>query len=196
MYNLEELSKDDVFRIGIAIVIAICLCMLLLFSCDIARAEDIVWEQEKDTLYLNRGQDNINWDKLVNAVIQVESNGNSNAHNKKSGAIGLMQITPIVLKEWNELYWKKKIAKQTKIYAPFRIEHMTDMKANIDCGTWYLRDRIPQMLKYYHKPITLDNLLISYNAGISYVIKNKPLPRETRQYLKKVKAIYQKGANR
>ena len=58
--------------------------------------------------------EDINWDKLVESVIQVESSGNPSAYNEKSGAIGLMQITPIVLKEFNNFV--KNIDNKKKIY--------------------------------------------------------------------------------
>lgn len=36
--------------------------------------------------------DTTQWDKVIDAIIQVESRGNPNAYNKSSGATGAMQI--------------------------------------------------------------------------------------------------------
>ena len=56
-------------------------------------------------------------------IAQIESSGNPNAYNKSSGAIGLMQITPICLEEFNNLYVKQ-----------FRKKSLDNQFANIDFG--------------------------------------------------------------
>ena len=67
----------------------------------------------------------INWNKLVEAVIEVESGGNPNAMSK-AGAIGLMQITPIVLEEWN---------KNSPFKEPFERNDLFAYGFNITVGT-------------------------------------------------------------
>ena len=44
---------------------------------------------------------------LVNALILVESNGNSRAYNKKERACGCLQIRPIMLREVNRILRKQ-----------------------------------------------------------------------------------------
>jgi soluble lytic murein transglycosylase-like protein len=141
----------------------------------------------------------------VNIVIQIESGGDPNAYNKKSGAIGLMQITPIVLKEYNQLatgrnlytsqhhYINGMIIKWwdvAKSLERVNIEELFDETTNIRIGYWYLNTRIPQMLSTHEIPDTINSRLISYNAGIKVCKdyhrgKIKKLPRETRNYLTK-----------
>ena len=41
------------------------------------------------------------WSKIINAIAQVESGGNPKAVNKTGNCVGLLQITPILVKECN-----------------------------------------------------------------------------------------------
>lgn len=50
----------------------------------------------------------INWNKLTEAIIQVESEGNPRAINRKTNAVGVLQQTPIYVKEVNRILGKKK----------------------------------------------------------------------------------------
>jgi soluble lytic murein transglycosylase-like protein len=117
----------------------------------------------------------------VQRIISIESSGNPHAYNKGSGAIGLMQITPIVLEEWNQ--HNKQVALITDLYTPY---------CNVQIGKWYLNRIENHYCKVWNIPPTIDNILIGYNYGISN-LKNwyraganyKKLPRETRNYLKR-----------
>jgi hypothetical protein len=112
--------------------------------------------------------DLINMDKIK----RIESSGNALAYNKSSEARGLYQITPIVLKEYNNFH-KEKYSKQDLFNAGI----------NEKIARWYINVRIPQMLKYYKRDLSIKNILISYNAGISYVVSGKSLPTETKEYI-------------
>lgn len=109
----------------------------------------------------------------VKKVIWLESKGNPLARSR-FGARGLMQVTPIVLKEYNRYH--KTEHKVKKLYNPL---------FNVKVGKWYLHKRIPQMLKYYKKEVSVRNILIAYNAGISYVRWDKRLPSQTRAYIRR-----------
>ena len=54
----------------------------------------------------------VDWDKLIEAIIWIESNGNDKAVNHKTNAVGCMQITPIYLKQCNKIagYEKYKLS--------------------------------------------------------------------------------------
>jgi hypothetical protein len=41
------------------------------------------------------------------------------------------------------------------------------------------------MIAYYGKDVTIKNVLIAYNAGISYVAYDKSIPNETKNYIEK-----------
>ena len=114
----------------------------------------------------------------LDIIKQIESSNNPLAYNKTTKATGLYQITPICLREYNN-YNK----------ADYILSDMYNPVLCYKVAEWYLNKRIPQMLKYYNKPITLEAVLISYNAGIAYVVYNKPLPEETKNYIRKYKQI-------
>ncbi len=109
----------------------------------------------------------------MHRIMMIESSGNPLAISKGQG-LGLYQITPCVLKEYNSSH-RIKISSHS-LFNP----HKNTMVAK-----WYLKKRIPRMLKHYHQHVETRNIIISYNAGISYVVKNKKLPSTTVEYLRK-----------
>jgi soluble lytic murein transglycosylase-like protein len=111
----------------------------------------------------------------LDAIAMIESSGNPRAWNKKDDSRGLYQITPICLKEFNNFH-------PTVEYS---MDDLWDRTTSKEIASWYLNRRIPQMIKYYGKPVTIENILIAYNAGISYVAYDKPIPEITRRYLEK-----------
>ena len=52
----------------------------------------------------------INWNPVMDAIIQVESEGNPNAVSGNS--VGALQITPILVKDCNEILKKQKSTKR------------------------------------------------------------------------------------
>jgi hypothetical protein len=106
-------------------------------------------------------------------IAKIESNFNPLAYNPKTQAIGLYQITPIVLQEYNQ--FNKTNYTKKDVFNPI---------INEKIARWYLFMRIPQMLKYYKKEVNLRNILVAYNAGIKAVVKGY-IPKETREYLRK-----------
>lgn len=113
----------------------------------------------------------VNMDKIYG----IESSMNPLAFNKGSQARGLGQITPIVLKEWNNFFPKRSF-KEDDLFKP---------EINREISNWYMNVRIPQMLKAFKIKDEIKNRLISYNAGIGYLRSGKPLPLETVNYINK-----------
>ncbi len=112
---------------------------------------------------------------LIDALIQQESSWNAGAYNKKSGATGLGQITVPALTEFNQFNKER-----------YTMADMKDPQKNMRVTHWYVMDRIPQMLQAYKLPVSLDNVLWAYNAGVGRV-KNKVMPQETVNYIKNIK---------
>lgn len=122
-------------------------------------------------------------DPFIEAMIQQESSGNPKAVSKQ-GARGLMQIMPGALKEFNQM--KKK---------NYSMDNMFDANMNREVGTWYVYDRIPQMLEHFKLPITPENMLASYNGGIGNVRKGK-LPEETKKYVPSIMKRFENMARK
>lgn len=110
----------------------------------------------------------------LGAIETIESSGNPLAHNKATGARGAYQITPICLQEWNNYHPNDT----------HTAEELFNYEINRKIAVWYLEVRIPEMLRYYGKPVTVRNILISYNFGIKHVVEGTALPDETKAYIK------------
>ena len=110
-------------------------------------------------------------------IAQIESSNNPDAYNKGSKATGMYQITPICLKDYNQLNNRQ-----------FELSEMFDpAKAEI-VARWYLNRRIPALLKHFHIADTLENRLWCYNAGIG-LCKKGIMPKETKNYIVKYKRL-------
>lgn len=134
--------------------------LLIIFLCLLSMAFK---PRAKEPGYINMG-----------ILARIESSYNPLAFNSRTKARGLYQVTPICLKEFNQFTNKK-----------YTLNQLFNPRINYEVSFWYINKRIPQMLRYYKKEITVRNILISYNAGISYVVENKELMKETKNYLKK-----------
>lgn len=129
---------------------------------------------------VSRGVLNID-EKLLNALIFVESSNNHMAYKKRTGARGLTQITRRAWKdlarnfpEYRSLNYKKDI---------FRPD--VARKAG--------RDYLELLLHYMDKkdiPLTLENLMAAYNWGIKNLSSGfENAPAETRRFVEKVKSL-------
>lgn len=72
-----------------------------------------VWAEviprEKEVIEVVRiEKEQVDWDKLIEAIIWRESKGNDKAVNRKTDAVGCMQITPIYLKQCNKIAGHEK----------------------------------------------------------------------------------------
>ncbi|HEX3129755.1 MAG TPA: lytic transglycosylase domain-containing protein [Thermoanaerobaculia bacterium] len=107
--------------------------------------------------------------KLVRAVVQVESGYNHRARSQK-GAMGLMQLMPAT----------------ASLYS---VEDPYDPDENVRGGTRYLRYLVDRF------PGRLDLAVAAYNAGPAAVDRYGGVPpyRETKDYVRRVLALYQGG---
>lgn len=103
---------------------------------------------------------------LVRAVIEVESGRNARALSSK-GAMGLMQLIPDTARR-------------------FGVTNAYDPRQNIKGGVQYLKF----LLAYFEGDV--DLVLAGYNAGEGAVDRHGGVPpyKETRNYVKKVRAYY------
>ena len=67
------------------------------------------------------------WERVMNAIIKVESSGNPKAHNPNGDCAGILQITPILVKECNNLLTKKKSKKRYTLGDRYNAEKSKEM---------------------------------------------------------------------
>lgn len=101
----------------------------------------------------------VDWDKLIEAIIWRESRGNDNAINNKTNAAGCMQITPIYLKQCNNIVGHKK----------YKLSDRYNRRKSIEMFNIYQEHFNPN--KDFHLAIKLHNPRASY--GYHKDIENK-----------------------
>lgn len=112
----------------------------------------------------------------LEAVKEIESGGNPRAVGN-AGERGLYQIMPITLRSFNQRH--EKTYSKDDLFNP---------EINRKIARWYLTKRIPEMLKFYGKPVTPKYIIWAYNAGIGRV-NDGVMPEVTKRYLEKYKRL-------
>lgn len=115
-------------------------------------------------------------DKDLAIIAEIESGGDPEAVGS-AGEYGAFQLTKAVVKDY-----EKATGTKVNLYA---------FSDQLKVALWYWRVRIPQLLQHYGEPVTLENKIIAYNAGIKRVISGV-VPDITKAYIKKFKALKKK----
>ena len=123
-----------------------------------ASAEDSIWTSFKKLSF--------DWDPVMDAIIKVESEGNPNAVSGNS--VGVMQITPILVRECNNVLKKMKSNKRYTLDDRYSVEKSKEMFLLIQ--------------KYFNPENNVEKAIRSWNGGIKYSVK------ATNKYYKKVLA--------
>ena len=123
-----------------------------------ASAEDSIWTSFKKLSF--------DWNPVMDAIIQVESEGNPRAVSGNS--VGVMQITPVLVKECNDILKKQKSNKRYTLDDRYSVEKSKEMFLLIQ--------------KYFNPENNVEKAIRSWNGGMKYSI------RATNKYYKKVLA--------
>ena len=105
-----------------------------------------------------------NWEPVMEAIIQVESSGNPNA--RSGSSCGAMQITPILVKECNQILKRKKSKKRFTLRDRFSVAKSKEMFLLIQ--------------SYFNPGNNIEKALRSWNGGMNYSVKR------TQRYFDKV----------
>jgi len=111
-----------------------------------------------------------NWNPVMDAIIQVESEGDSKAVSGNS--CGAMQITPIMVKECNEILKKRKSNKRYSLSDRFNVRKSKEMFLLFQ--------------SHYNPTNSIEQAIRSWNGGMRYT------RRGTQKYYKKVMALLKK----
>ena len=109
----------------------------------------------------------INWNPVMDAIIQVESEGNPNAVSGNS--VGAMQITPILVKDCNEILKKQKSKKRYTMADRYSVAKSKEMFLLIQ--------------SHYNPENSIEKAIRSWNGGVKYSV------RATNRYYQKVMAM-------
>lgn len=104
------------------------------------------------------------WNPVINAIIQVESEGNPRAVSGNS--CGAMQITPILVKECNNILRMRKSKKRYRLADRFNVKKSKEMFILFQ--------------SFYNKNNNIEQAIRSWNGGMNYSV------RGTQKYYKKV----------
>ena len=109
----------------------------------------------------------VNWNPVMDAIIQVESEGNPKAVSGNS--VCSMQITPILVKDCNDILKKKKSKKRYTMADRYSVAKSKEMFLLIQ--------------SHYNPENSIEKAIRSWNGGVKYSV------RATNRYYKKVIAM-------
>lgn len=116
----------------------------------------------------NNGAKSFNWGPLMDAITQVESEGDSRAVSGQS--CGAMQITPILVKDCNAILKKRGEKKRYTLNDRFNIKKSREMFVLI--------------MSHYNPTNNIERAIRLWNGGVKYTRKG------TQNYYKKVMKLY------
>lgn len=107
-----------------------------------------------------------NWTNVINAIAMVESANNPKAIGK-GGSVGLLQITPILVKECNNILQERKLTKRYTLQDRLNPDKSKEMFILIQ--------------EKYNPTNNIEKAIRLWNGGPNYSIKG------TQKYLNKVR---------
>lgn len=108
-----------------------------------------------------------NWNPVINAIMQVESNGNARA--KSGTSVGILQITPVLVKDCNKILRKRGSRKR------FRLADRLNRTKS--------REMFMLIQSHYNPKSDLERAIRLWNGGIHYTVKG------TQRYFDKVMGL-------
>lgn len=119
------------------------------------------------------GQKTFDWEPVISAIAKVESGGNPKAFNKNGNCGGLLQITPVLVKECNNILKNRKSTKRYTMSDRFNAEKSKEMFILIQ--------------ETYNPSHNIEKAIRMWNGG-----PNGHKMRATMGYYKKVMKHYKK----
>lgn len=114
------------------------------------------------------------WTNVMNAIIQVESKGNPNAHNKNGDCAGILQITKILVREVNQILEQRNSTKRYTYQDRYDAEKSKEMFILLQ--------------EHFNKEHNVEKAIKCWNSGFYGNWKNK-----SGGYYKKVMKYYNGG---
>lgn len=108
--------------------------------------------------------ENFDWEPVMNAIIQVESQGNAKAVSGNS--VGAMQITPVCVAQCNIILKSRKSKKRFTLKDRFNVAKSKEMFLLLQ--------------SFYNVENNIEKAIRSWNGGLRYTIKG------TQKYYNKV----------
>ena len=153
MFTNIRLHKSQIMNIKKKIVRV--LVLMLLFTSTVASAAP-------------KSKTAFDWQPIIDAIIQVESNGNANA--KSGNSVGAMQITPILVAQCNIILKERKSKKRYTLADRYSVAKSKEM--------------FLLMQSEYNTQNNIEKAIRAWNGGNNYSVK-----RTQRYYEKVMKAL-------
>ena len=118
-------------------------------------------------------KESFDWKPVIAAIIQVESNGNHRA--KNGNQIGVMQITPILVADCNQILKKKKS----------KLRYTLSDRLNVNKS----KEMFLIIQEWYNPQNNVEKAIRSWNGGVNYSVKG------TQKYYEKVIRCMQNFSN-
>ncbi len=118
----------------------------------------------------NDSSNEFDWNPVMEAIIQVESEGNPQA--RSGNSVGVMQITPVLVAECNDILKKRKSKKRYKLADRFSISKSKEM--------------FLLMQSVYNPLNSIEHAIRAWNGGNHYSVKR------TQRYFEKVMNLLRK----
>ena len=129
-----------------------------------------------------QGKKAYDWSKVIDAIIQVESKGDRKAHNPNGDCAGILQITPILVKECNQILQEKKSTKR----------YVYDKKGQCRSSKWddrYSVEKSKEMFimlqEHFNPEHNIEKAIKCWNSGFYGNWKNR-----SGEYYQKVMKYY------
>lgn len=148
-------------------IVLLFVATLLTFPVCAAVNDTTSMEETESTDTVEEVNGEMDWEPVMNAIIQVESEGNPNARHGSS--VGAMQITPILVAECNNILKARKSRKRYKLRDRLSVQKSKEM---------FL------LFQSKYNPLnSIERAIRSWNGGIHYGIK------QTQRYYEKVMKV-------